>query len=197
VVWKIGVDEAGRGALAGPVVAGAVLLPDSFDRTLLKDSKQLSAASRSFIYQTLKNSSAIIGVGIVNQKRIDQWNILQSTMVAMRRAVEQVVYRVHQVSSGQALEAWIDGNRLPKGLPIPAFTLVKGDQLDPAISAASIVAKVTRDQLMERAHACYPQYGFSDHQGYATQSHYEAIYTYGVLPIHRQSFQLQQQGRLF
>jgi len=170
-----GVDEAGRGALAGPVVAAACILPDSFVLEGLTDSKKLTSTRREELFEKLQNVS--FGIGIVSAEIIDEINILQATFRAMKMALEGVV----------ADEALIDGNLVPPNLEIPAKAIVKGDLIEPCISAASILAKVTRDRLM-----CEMEplgYGFEKHMGYGTQLHREKIKELGPIDkIHRKSF---------
>ena len=180
--WPIcGVDEAGRGPLAGPVVAAAVIMhPEHVLRRLVNDSKKLSPAKRKSIYELLISSDDIhIGVAMVDSRSIDEINILQATLKAMTQAVSSLpkipVY------------ALVDGNIAPP-VPCRCIPIIKGDQSEPSISAASIVAKVIRDSHMAEMDQLYPGYGFSKHKGYPTRSHYEAISSLGICPIHRRSF---------
>ena len=177
-----GVDEAGRGPLAGPVVAAAVILPDVFDLPELTDSKLLSEAKREQLFERIKVQSVAWAIGRADVAEIDQINILQATMVAMRRAVEGLSVAPEWVL--------IDGNRCPEGLNCPARAIVQGDKTEAAISAASILAKVTRDREMLALDALYPGYDLAKHKGYGTKAHRAAIKRLGVLPIHRQSFRL-------
>jgi ribonuclease HII len=179
-----GVDEVGRGPLAGPVVAAAVILLAPLDG--LADSKTLDAAERDRLAALLLGQ-AWIGVGAASVAEIDRLNILQASLLAMRRAVLRLG-RVPQM-------ALIDGNRAPE-LPCPTQTIVDGDAKVPAISAASIVAKVTRDRLMRRLALRYPGYGWETNVGYATAAHRDAIWQLGVCRHHRRSF-ASVQGRLF
>lgn len=201
----IGVDEAGRGPWAGEVVAGAVMLPDDFspanyiDLADLRDSKKLTANKRESLFAALmahqQQGTVSIGVGMASVAEIDRLNILQATLLAMRRAVMALVGS----SSRVAHSLWVDGNQVPRfsaeellllppSLIANCRALVGGDDSCPAISAASVVAKVTRDRLMQHADTLYPGYGFAQHKGYGTTSHRAAIINLGVLPIHRASF---------
>jgi ribonuclease HII len=183
VVWVCGVDEAGRGPLVGAVVAGAVVLDPDKPIEGLKDSKKLTAAKRDFLYEQILQNAKAWGVGEASPAEIDQINILQATMLAMRRAIEDLSDRLG-TWPGKAL---IDGNRCPE-LPIVAEAIIKGDAKEPAISAASIVAKVTRDRQMMRLHEQYPEYGFAQHMGYPTEAHFAALKQYGACSEHRRSF---------
>lgn len=175
-----GVDEAGRGPLAGPVCAAAVILPRDLEIEGLNDSKKLSDKRRRALYEVITEQAISYGIAMVDEKVIDEINILQATFLAMRQAVKQL-------SEKPAL-ALVDGNREPDFGDIPIKTIIKGDSLSANIAAASILAKVTRDRFMEEQDAIYPQYGFSVHKGYGTKAHYEALRTYGPCPIHRRSF---------
>ena len=175
-----GVDEAGRGPLAGPVCAAAVILPRDLEIEGLNDSKKLSDKRRRTLYEVITEQALSYGIAMVDEKVIDEINILQATFLAMRQAVEQL-------SEKPAL-ALVDGNREPDFGEIPVKTIVKGDSLSANIAAASILAKVTRDRFMEEQDAIYPQYGFSVHKGYGTKAHYEALREFGACPIHRRSF---------
>ena len=182
-IWICGVDEAGRGPLVGAVVAGAVVLDPLNPISGLKDSKRLTPARREALYAEIVLKATAWGVGEASPFEIDQINILQATMLAMQRAVEDLCTRLGR-SPDKAL---IDGNRCPS-LPIPAEAIVKGDSKEPAISAASIVAKVTRDRQMVGLHARYPDYGFLQHMGYPTPVHLAALRQLGACPEHRRSF---------
>lgn len=172
-----GIDEAGRGPWAGPVVAAAVVLnPDAIPPGL-RDSKMLKEAQREALFDPIM-ASARVGIGIAEADRIDRDNILQATFWAMARALEQI--------DGVAL-ALVDGNRAPK-LPCPTQTIVKGDAKSLSIAAASIIAKVTRDRIMIAHDITYPQYGFARHKGYGTAFHSEALTRHGPSPLHRKSF---------
>ncbi len=181
--WICGVDEAGRGPLVGAVVAGAVVLDPENPIEGLKDSKKLSPARREYLYEQIMEKAKAWGIGEASPVEIDEINILQATMLAMRRAIEDLTTRLG-VWPDKAL---IDGNRCPE-LPIAAEAIVKGDTKEPAISAASILAKVTRDRQMQILHEQYPQYGFAQHMGYPTEAHFAALQQYGACDQHRRSF---------
>ena len=174
-----GVDEAGRGPLAGPVCAAAVILPPDIQIEGLNDSKKLTDKKRRALYDVITEQAVSYGIAFADEQEIDEINILQATFLAMRRAFEKLT-----VTPDIAL---IDGNRAP-GLSCRERTVVHGDALSASIAAASILAKVTRDRLMEDYDAQYPQYGFAVHKGYGTQRHYAALREFGACPIHRQSF---------
>ena len=174
-----GIDEAGRGPLCGPVVAGAVILPDGFDVSALNDSKKLSESKREALYESIV-SSCDWGVGIATAEEIDAYNILNATYLAMCRAAEGLKQAPNF--------ALIDGNRIPKGLQIPAEAVVKGDAKCPSISAASVIAKVTRDRIMKQLALQYPQYELEKHKGYPTKEHYRKLLEHGIAPIYRKSF---------
>ena len=183
VLWVCGVDEAGRGPLVGAVVAGAVVLDPNNPIHGLKDSKKLTAAKRDVLYEQILANAKAWGVGEASSSEIDQINILQATMLAMRRAIEDLSMRL----GAWPEKALIDGNRCPE-LPIAAEAIVKGDAKEPAISAASIIAKVTRDRQMLRLHELHPEYGFAQHMGYPTEAHFAALKRYGACSEHRRSF---------
>ena len=183
VVWICGVDEAGRGPLVGAVVAGAVVLDPLNPISGLKDSKRLTPARREALYAEIVLKAKAWGVGEASPLEIDQINILQATMLAMQRAVDDLCTRLGRWPD----KALIDGNRCPS-LPIPAEAIIKGDSKEQAISAASIVAKVTRDRQMVDLHARYPEYGFLQHMGYPTPVHLAALRQWGACPEHRRSF---------
>lgn len=174
-----GVDEAGRGPLAGPVVAGAVILPKDCDILYINDSKQLSAKKREELYDVIMERAVAVGVGIASCERIDEINILNATYEAMTQAIEKL-----QVKPDILLN---DAVRIPQIL-IPQVPIIKGDAKSISIGAASIIAKVTRDRMMEEYDGLYPQYGFSGHKGYGSKEHIEAIKKYGSCPIHRKTF---------
>lgn len=174
-----GIDEAGRGPLAGPVCAAAVILPPDLEIEGLNDSKKLTAKKREALYESITAQAVAYGIAFASETEIDEINILQATFLAMRRAVEQL-------AAVPAL-ALVDGNREPP-LPVPVRTIVRGDSLSASIAAASILAKVTRDRFMLEQDARYPQYGFAVHKGYGTKAHYAALTQYGACPIHRRSF---------
>lgn len=183
LIWVCGVDEAGRGPLVGAVVAGAVVLDPNNPIEGLKDSKKLTAVRREYLYEEIMAKAKAWGVGEASPLEIDQINILQATMLAMRRAIEDLTTRLG-VWPDKAL---IDGNRCPE-LPIATEAIVKGDAKEPAISAASIVAKVTRDRQMMSLHERHPEYGFAQHMGYPTEAHFAALKQYGACDQHRKSF---------
>ncbi|MBU3623585.1 ribonuclease HII [Polynucleobacter sp. AP-Latsch-80-C2] len=183
VIWVCGVDEAGRGPLVGAVVAGAVVLDPGNPIAGLKDSKKLSPARREYLYEQIMQKSKAWGIGEASPAEIDEINILQATMLAMRRAIEDLTTRLGAWPD----KALIDGNRCPE-LPITAEAIVKGDTKEPAISAASVLAKVTRDRQMQELHERHPQYGFAQHMGYPTEAHFAALQNFGVCAEHRRSF---------
>ena len=174
-----GVDEAGRGPLAGPVCAAAVILPPDIQIEGLNDSKKLTDKKRRELFDVITAQAVSYAVAFCDEKVIDEINILQATFRAMRRAVESLGVRPEL--------ALVDGNRAAD-FGVPVRTIVKGDSLSASIAAASILAKVSRDQLMEQYDGTYPQYGFAVHKGYGTQRHYDALREYGPCPIHRMSF---------
>ncbi|MGS1078498.1 ribonuclease HII [Pseudoxanthomonas beigongshangi] len=175
-----GVDEAGRGPLAGPVSVAAVILDPDRPIDGLNDSKQLTETQRETLYPLIIERALAWRVEFVHREEIDQLNILQATMEGMRRAVRAL--------QPAAELARIDGNRIPTRLSCPAEALVGGDRLDAAIMAASILAKVTRDRAMVELHAQFPQYGFANHKGYSTPEHLSALTRHGPCPQHRRSF---------
>ena len=174
-----GVDEAGRGPLAGPVVAAAVILDERYTIKGLADSKKLTALRRDKLFDEILAKALCCSIAQASVEEIDTLNILQATLLAMRRAVEGLRLRPAKVL--------VDGNRLPV-LGVPAQAIVKGDALVPAISAASILAKVTRDRWCKELDAQYPQYGFAGHKGYGTAEHLAALKTHGACPQHRKTF---------
>ena len=174
-----GVDEAGRGPLAGPVYAAAVILDPRRPIAGLKDSKLLSEKKRLFLEKEIVLKALACAVAIATVEEIDRLNILQASLLAMRRAVEKLVIAPD--------EAWIDGNRCPK-LACRAKAIVQGDRLHAVISAASILAKTARDAEMLVLHARFPQYGFDQHKGYPTPAHFERLLRHGPCEIHRRSF---------
>ena len=174
-----GVDEAGRGPLAGPVCAAAVILPAGRVIEGVNDSKKLSEKKREELFPVICEKALAYGIGWADEREIDEINILQATYRAMKRAVESL-----PLTADYAL---IDGNRMPP-LAIPGTTIVKGDALSMSIAAASILAKVSRDRVMVQFSREYPQYGFEQHKGYGTAAHVQALREYGPCPLHRQSF---------
>ena len=175
-----GVDEAGRGPLAGPVCAAAVILPDNCEIEGLNDSKKISEKKREALFDIIKEKAIAYSIAYGSLEEIEEYNILEATYLAMNRAIEGL--------NTKADFALIDGNRVPKGIKIPCDTVVKGDSKSCSIAAASILAKVTRDRLMLEYDKKYPQYLFAQHKGYGTKAHYEAIKQHGVCEIHRLSF---------
>ncbi len=175
-----GVDEAGRGPLAGPVCAAAVILPLDAEIEGLNDSKKLSEKKREALFDIIKEKAISYSVAFASVEEIEEFNILEATYLAMNRAIDGL-----EIKPDFAL---IDGNRMPKGISVPAFTVIKGDALSCSIAAASILAKVTRDRLLLEYDKEYPEYNFKKHKGYGTKEHTEAILKYGPSPIHRLSF---------
>ena len=174
-----GVDEAGRGPLAGPVCAAAVILPKGLVLPGLNDSKKLTDKKRRELFPIIKEQAIAYGIGLASHEEIDEINILQATYLAMERAIAQL--------EGKADFALIDGNRA-KDFGLPVRTVVKGDSLSASIAAASVLAKVTRDDIMLEMAEKYPEYGFEVHKGYGTRKHYDALREFGPSPIHRMSF---------
>ena len=174
-----GVDEAGRGPLAGPVCAAAVILPPHLEIPGLTDSKKLTDKKRRELFPIIQEQAIAYGIGMATEQEIDEINILQATFLAMQRALDQLTVKPEL--------ALIDGNR-EKNFGIPVKTVVKGDSLSLNIAAASILAKVTRDDLMVQMAEKFPQYGFEIHKGYGTKAHYAALTEHGASPIHRHSF---------
>ena len=174
-----GVDEAGRGPLAGPVCAAAVILPRDLQIEGLNDSKKLTDKRRRALFDVITAQAVSYGIAFASEQEIDEINILQATFLAMRRALDQLSVR--------PAIALIDGNR-ETDFGLPVRTIVKGDSLSANIAAASVLAKVTRDDFMLEQAQRYPQYGFDIHKGYGTRAHYEALRQHGPCPIHRRSF---------
>lgn len=174
-----GVDEAGRGPLAGPVVAAAVILDAKYVIKDLADSKTLSEKKREILYDEIMQHALAVSHACIEVEEIDRINIFQASMLAMQRAVIGL--------DPKAEEVWIDGTHSPS-LDVPAFTLIKGDQLHSSISAASIIAKVTRDRIMRKYALQYPGYGFEQHKGYGTRLHMQALQQMGPCSIHRRSY---------
>lgn len=174
-----GIDEVGRGPLAGPVVAGAVILPKNCEILYLNDSKQLSAEKREQLYDVILEHAVAVGIGIVSPQRIDEINILQATYEAMRQAIEKL--------NPQPAVLLNDAVRIPK-VAIQQVPIIKGDAKSVSIAAASIVAKVTRDRMMEQYEEVFPGYGFARNKGYGSKEHIEALQTMGPTAIHRRSF---------
>ena len=174
-----GIDEVGRGPLAGPVVAGAVILPKDCDILYINDSKKLSAAKREELYDIIMEKAVAVGIGMVGPDRIDEINILQATYEAMRQAIGKL--------DPQPALLLNDAVTIPQ-VTIPQVPIIKGDAKSISIGAASIVAKVTRDRLMETYADIYPEYGFAGNKGYGSAEHIAALKQYGPTPIHRRSF---------
>ncbi len=178
-----GVDEAGRGPLAGPVTAACVILPPDSDHSRWKDSKKLTPRRRERLYEELRSSDALIGIGIASAEEIDQLNIHRASLLAMRRAVEHCAD-----SAGDHPDYLLVDGLFKVPVNLPQLALVKGESKSASIAAASIIAKVLRDRLMADYHEQYPQYNFLKHKGYPTQAHRAAIAEHGPSPIHRRSF---------
>uniref|UniRef100_UPI004028C2DE ribonuclease HII n=1 Tax=Eshraghiella crossota TaxID=45851 RepID=UPI004028C2DE len=174
-----GIDEAGRGPLCGPVVAAAVILPDEYNILYINDSKKLSETKREEVYKEIDKYAVAYGVGIVSPERIDEINILQATYEAMRTAIHKLSITPDILLNDAVTIPMVDIKQVP---------IIKGDAKSQSIAAASIVAKVTRDHLMEEYDKLYPEYGFAKHKGYGTAAHIKAIKEYGPCPIHRRTF---------
>ena len=174
-----GIDEVGRGPLAGPVVAGAVILPKDCDILYINDSKKLSAAKREELYDIIMEQAVATGLGTIGPDRIDEINILQATYGAMRQAIAGLCIRPQVLLN--------DAVKIPQ-IEIPQVPIIKGDAKSLSIAAASVIAKVTRDRLMKEYDALMPEYGFAKHKGYGSAAHIEAIRTFGPSPIHRRTF---------
>lgn len=181
-IHEAGCDEAGRGCLAGPVYAAAVILPDDFTHPWLNDSKQMSAARRDALRQIIQSEAIAYGIGVVDNVEIDRINILRASILAMHRALDALDVNVDAVI--------VDGNRFTPWRDIPWQTFVKGDGRFGNIAAASILAKTGRDEYMEAAHRRYPMYHWDSNKGYPTADHRAAIAQYGPSPLHRISFRL-------
>ena len=179
IVTICGVDEAGRGPLAGPVCAAAVILPPNLEIPGLTDSKKLSDKRRRELYPVIMEQAIAFGIGLASHEEIDEINILQATFLAMERAMAQLTVRPDL--------ALIDGNR-QRDFGLPVETVVKGDSLSASIAAASVLAKVTRDDIMLEMAQLHPGYGFEIHKGYGTKAHYQALQELGPSPIHRMTF---------
>jgi len=176
----VGLDEAGRGPLAGPVVAAAVILPEGFDLAGLDDSKKLSPTRRDIMFARIVSSDAIYAVGIIDNDMIDRINILRASLHAMAQATGKLTCRPDFVL--------VDGNQTVPNIDYPQLAVVGGDALCPSISAASILAKVTRDRIMDHYAKLYPQFSFVKHKGYPTAEHLKELWLYGPTPIHRKTF---------
>ncbi len=178
--YVCGVDEAGRGPLAGPVCAAAVILPNDIEIEGLNDSKKLTEKRREALFPIICEKAIAYSVAFGSIEEIEKYNILEATFIAMNRAINSL-----EIKSDYAL---IDGNRVPKGIEIPCETIVKGDSKSASVAAASILAKVTRDRLLLEYDKEFPQYGFAKHKGYGTAAHYKAISEFGICKYHRPSF---------
>ncbi len=179
---EAGIDEAGRGCLAGEVVAAAVILPKDYTHTWLTDSKQLNKKQRELLRLEIEKEAVSIGIGTASPQEIDNINILQATILAMHRAIELLTPKPELLL--------IDGNYFKPYFFTMHQCVVKGDSLFLSIAAASIIAKTERDRLMEQYSKIYPKYGWENNAGYATKGHYEAIKQHGITPLHRKSFRL-------
>ncbi|RJE74110.1 ribonuclease HII [Reichenbachiella sp. MSK19-1] len=179
---EAGCDEAGRGCLAGPVVAAAAIMPADFSHPILNDSKQLSAKKREALVDVIKDAAIAWGIGVVDNLEIDEINILNASFLAMHRALDQLKVRPELLL--------IDGNRFNRYQDIPHETMIKGDGRFYSIAAASVLAKTYRDELMTQYATEYPQYAWERNAGYPTKAHRAAIHEYGATPLHRQSFRL-------
>lgn len=180
--FEAGCDEAGRGCLAGPVVAAAVILPDSFEHPLLNDSKQVSKKHREILKEYIENSAIAWAVGVCSPEEIDHINILNASILAMHKALDGLSQSPEYIL--------VDGNRFKVYREIPYATMVKGDARFMSIAAASILAKTHRDRIMENLHAEYPAYNWARNMGYPTEEHRAAILREGPTPWHRKSFRL-------
>lgn len=174
-----GVDEAGRGPLAGPVFAAAVILPENYSHEILNDSKKLSEKKRDIVYDDIIRDAVCWSVGVADENEIDDINILNATFLAMKRAIDGLEIKPDL--------AYIDGNQYPK-TGVKEITIIKGDSKCMSVAAASIIAKVSRDRFMLEIAERYPEYQFEKHKGYGTKLHYEMIEKYGVSPVHRKTF---------
>ena len=180
IKYICGVDEAGRGPLAGPVFAAAVILPEDFEIEGLNDSKKLSQKKRDQLFDEIIEHALAYSIQAVDHKTIDEINILKATMLAMKTAVESLGIKPEHV--------FIDGNKVPEGMDSPAEFVIKGDATSASIAAASILAKVSRDRFMLEMDEKYPEYCFAKHKGYGTKLHYEKIREFGPSEIHRLTF---------
>ncbi|MBQ6371240.1 MAG: ribonuclease HII [Firmicutes bacterium] len=182
-----GVDEVGRGPLAGPVVTAAVVLPEGFDVPGIDDSKKLSEKRREELYEVIMEQALAVGIGQAEHDVIDEINILQATKRAMREAIEQADQMLQREHGGSIDYVLLDAVELP-GLTVAQESVIKGDAKVLAIAAASIIAKVTRDRMMVEYAKEYPYYAFEKNKGYGTKAHYEGIREHGMCPIHRKTF---------
>lgn len=173
-----GVDEVGRGPLIGPVVASAVILPKNYKLEGLTDSKKLSEKKRNEFYKIIKKDALSIGIGIINEEKIDEVNIYEATKLAMKEAINNLKIKPQHIL--------IDA--MPLDIDIPTTSIIKGDAKSESIAAASVIAKVTRDSMMYELDKKYPEYGFGNHKGYPTKKHIEAIHEYGLIPGYRKTY---------
>ena len=180
ITFIAGVDEVGRGPLVGPVVAACVVLPLEFNLDGLTDSKKLSEKKRDFFFEEIKRQALGIGVGIIDEKKIDEVNIYEATKIAMKTAIDDCL------KNCKIEHILIDA--MPLELDIPTTSIIKGDLKSITISAASVIAKVTRDRMLDELHEKFPMYDFKKNKGYPTKKHLEAIEEYGILPEHRRSY---------
>lgn len=178
--YVCGVDEAGRGPLAGPVCAAAVILPEDLEIEGLNDSKKLSEKKREYLFDIIKEKALSYCIAFGSVEEIEEFNILEATFIAMNRSIDGL-----SIKPDFAL---IDGNRIPKNIKVPCETVIKGDAKSASIAAASVLAKVRRDRLLLEYDREYPQYNFKKHKGYGTKEHTDLILEYGPCPIHRPSF---------
>jgi len=185
--YAAGIDEAGRGPLAGPVVAACVVLPENFDVIGVDDSKKLSEKRREEMYKVITEKALAWGVGIVDNETIDKINILQATKKAMKEAAESADKRLRDEAGKGISMLFLDAVHLDD-MEIKQEPIIKGDAKSLSIAAASIIAKVTRDRIMMEYHEKYPYYGFDSNKGYGTKAHYEGISKYGITPVHRKTF---------
>ena len=182
-----GVDEVGRGPLAGPVVTAAVVLPAEFDVLGIDDSKKLSEKRREELYEIITEKALAWGIGMADHQVIDEINILQATKQAMKQAVEEADRMLRERTGGSIERVLLDAVELP-GLQVPQESIIKGDAKSQSIAAASIIAKVTRDRMMKEYDRLYPAYDFASNKGYRTKKHIEALKEFGPCPIHRRTF---------
>lgn len=180
ITFIAGVDEVGRGPLVGPVVAACVVLPDNFNLDGLTDSKKLSEKKRDFFFDKIKKQALGIGVGIIDEKKIDEVNIYEATKLAMKAAIDECL------KTCKIEHILIDA--MPLQLDIPTTSIIKGDLKSITISAASVIAKVTRDRMLDELHEKFPMYDFKNNKGYPTKKHLAAIEEFGILPEHRRSY---------
>ncbi len=179
---EVGCDEAGRGCLAGPVVAAAVILPPTFQHSLLNDSKKLSEKTRLFLEPIIKEKAIAFGIGVVSEREIEEVNILNASILAMHRAIENLAVVPEHII--------VDGNKFKPYAEIPYQCVIKGDSKYLSIAAASVLAKNFRDELMLKLHADFPQYAWDKNKGYPTKTHRNAILTFGPTQFHRMTFNL-------